>query len=298
VTGTPILKRVVMRCAVGMTLIACLSAPTTALAAEAFEAGQGAAFGPGAERDSDPGPSIPAVSFGAGFFVTRDGHVLTSNHVVEGCLSAAVRDADGKYAPAIIVAQNKVSDLALLKARTGVAAPAAFRTLPPRVGESIVAFGYSIASLVGTGRGHATPGNILVPDGPGGDRNHVQISAALEAGNNGGPVLDMGANIIGVVNTKRAVVPAADNRDVSEQVAFAIKAIVAANFLERQNISYITSAPTPPLAAGDFVERAKAFTTVIQCRMGPSACETDGRKGAGSCNQSAKQSSPPNSSAN
>jgi S1-C subfamily serine protease len=61
----------------------------------------------------------------------------------------------------------------------------------------------------------------------------LQISAPIQPGNSGGPVLDNVGNLVGIVVAKLdALKYAAPNKDVAQNINFSIKAAVAVNFLE------------------------------------------------------------------
>jgi S1-C subfamily serine protease len=90
---------------------------------------------------------------GTGFFVSRDGHLLTNNHVVAECTTVRVSDAD-KSIPAKVLATDAERDLALLQLPRATPA-AVFRAEEKlRPGESVVVVGFPLSGLLTSG--HAT----------------------------------------------------------------------------------------------------------------------------------------------
>ncbi|MFV3492931.1 trypsin-like peptidase domain-containing protein, partial [Mycobacterium tuberculosis] len=92
------------------------------------------------------------------------------------------------------------NDLAVLK----VAGPAE-RSLPLRpsirLGEGIAAFGFPHSDLLAT-TGNFTLGNVTALAGLRDDSRYLQISAPVQSGNSGGPLLDGSGNVVGVVTAK------------------------------------------------------------------------------------------------
>ena len=79
--------------------------------------------------------------------------------------------------------------------------------------------------------------------------------------------MDLGGNVVGIIDMSRRAVSLVRNATVDEEhLNFATIGTSAANFLERQNISYQTASPVQPLATSDLVARIKTFTVAIQCR--------------------------------
>jgi len=175
--------------------------------------------------------SAEKVSQGTGFFVSSDGYAITNAHVVDGC--SAVRVISGLSVQVLsrVVARDAQNDLAILKIETKPEVSAALRT-GVRIGESVSAFGFPLAGLLATG-GNFTTGNVSAVAGLGNDTRFLQISAPVQPGNSGGPLLDQSGNVVGVVASKLNVLRLATaTNDVAQNVNFAIKASVLTNFLE------------------------------------------------------------------
>jgi serine protease Do len=95
----------------------------------------------------------------------------------------------------------------------------------------------------------------------------MQISAPVQPGNSGGPVLDATGNVVGVVVSKLNTLGVASvTGDIAQNVNFAIKASVAKNFLDANNVPTISTISSQPVSNPDLADRAKAFTAFVTCR--------------------------------
>jgi len=147
---------------------------------------------------------------GTGFVVASDGLILTNYHVVEGAQSITVTLGNGSKYQARVVKFDAAGDLAVLKIdATGLSTLPLGNSSQTLAGQSVVAIGYALAlegsPTVTTGIVSSTGRTIQVQDdsAPGGPvvrthRNALQISAAINSGNSGGPLLDMQGRVIGI----------------------------------------------------------------------------------------------------
>jgi S1-C subfamily serine protease len=141
-------------------------------------------------------PSVPqgkmpqTTSSGSGFFVTQAGHLLTNAHVVGDCTTIHVKSSDGQTGVAKVIAADQNNDLALLRLERRIEMITAFRTgRPTRPGESAVVFGFPLSQLLSS-TGNATIGIVSALAGLRDDPNQIQMSAPVQSGSSGGPVLD------------------------------------------------------------------------------------------------------------
>jgi S1-C subfamily serine protease/peptidoglycan hydrolase-like protein with peptidoglycan-binding domain len=207
----------------------------------------------------------PSVSTGTGFFVSSEGHVLTNAHVVKGCTTAQVAQPGGKSEAARIVATDATNDLALLSVKWR---PASVPNLKSgvRTGEGVATYGFPHVGMLPS-TGNFTLGNVTATAGLGDDTRMLQISAPVQSGNSGGPLIDQSGNVIGVVVSKLNVLKAfKETGDLPQNVNFAIKASVARTFLESNGITDATPKPSAAaLSAPDLADAAKQFTVFIAC---------------------------------
>ena len=211
-------------------------------------------------ENSGPSESQNRGSSGTGFFVSAEGHVVTNSHVVEGCSNIQLISG----LSARVLARDTANDLALLKGDLKPGRAATLR-VGVKIGEGIGAFGYPLVGLLSTS-GNFTVGNISAVTGLGDDSRYLQISAPIQPGNSGGPVLDQSGNVVGVVVSKLDVIKiAAAIDDVPQNVNFAIKSTVLTNFLDASGISYSTAGPQQSLQPADLAELAKSISVLIRC---------------------------------
>lgn len=223
-----------------------------------------AAKTPGNSAASKSNDDAATGGTGTGFFVSNTGHILTNAHVVRRCSKVDVKRPGDIPARAVIVARDKVNDLALLKTNLQGQAPPAFRT-GAKIGEAVAAYGFPLSGLLATS-GNFTTGNISATAGLLDDTRMLQVSSPVQPGNSGGPLLDEAGNVVGVVVSKlNAIALASVTKDVAQNVNFAIKASLAVSFLEANGMSPETNASTSPLSSTDLADRAKRYTVAIEC---------------------------------
>ncbi len=219
----------------------------------------------GAEGEPDRGKG-PVMSYGSGFFVDDAGYLLTNAHVVKDCGYPTLRFGDGRTEPIVIVARDEANDLALLKIRGRSPAYAKFRGAPPiRLGESVVVFGYPLSGYLSK-NGNLSTGLVASLAGAGDHEAEMQISAPVQSGNSGGPVVDQSGHVVGVVvaksNTKTI---AKDYVEVIQNANFAVKADVAKAFLDRFAVSYETEPPGEDLKTPDVADIVRASSAQVIC---------------------------------
>jgi S1-C subfamily serine protease len=208
------------------------------------------------------------VATGSGVVIGADGEVLTNAHVVEGCRSIKLTFVNGSPQPAELIARDEQNDVAVVrtKRKHNAAAVAAFRDAPPlRPGDAIIALGYPLTGVLATGA-NLTVGNVSALAGIGDDSRFIQMSAPVQPGNSGGPLVDTSGHVVGIVTAKLdALRVARAIGDVPQNVNFALKAQVARTFLDSKLISYKTETSNGHLSAADVGEIARPFTVYIAC---------------------------------
>ena len=209
-----------------------------------------------------PNPNARRVSSGTGFVVAPD-RVLTNQHVVDSCDRLLARTADGRWLAAVPPARvDRELDLALLSIPGNPGPVLAFRSGPAvRRGEGVVAYGFPLAGLLSADP-KMTRGEINALAGLRNDPNNFQISAEVQPGNSGGPLLDMRGNVVGVVVAKL------DSRRVQnvDNVNFAVKGEAAQTFLRRAGVEIRTAESRgSDLSAADVGDVAHRSTVMLRC---------------------------------
>ena len=208
---------------------------------------------------------VLSASSGSGFAVSEDGFVITNNHVIDGCQDVYLH-YEGQKFPATIVTTDPLNDLALLKAdfAPGEVLPLA-EARPELLQDIYVAgfpFGMGVSSTV-----KVTKGIISSLTGFGNNFSEVQIDAALQSGNSGGPIVDDAGNVIGVAVAKLDVEYALEKfGSIPENTNFGIKSSVVKSILD----SYGVMTPetnAAPISKTDLGRRISKGTYYISCWM-------------------------------
>ncbi|QIX27676.1 PDZ domain-containing protein [Nocardioides sp. JQ2195] len=144
---------------------------------------------------------------GSGFFLDKQGHVVTNNHVVAEAADGGkitVVDHQGKRYPATVVGRSPVYDLAVLDVEgiTSVQPASLGSSKDLEVGEQVVAIGSPLGLSSTVTSGIVSALNRPVTTGGGEDSqsfiNAVQTDAAINPGNSGGPLVNLSGQVVGV----------------------------------------------------------------------------------------------------
>jgi serine protease Do len=219
---------------------------------------------------SAPPPNTEEVrsGTGTGFRITPEGHLLTNYHVAGKCRELAVRRPGDMPAAAGLVASDETNDLAVIKVNGYLSGTVAkfYTGTSPKAGAEIVVYGFPLAGILGSS-GNVVTGNITSLAGLGNNSGQYQISAPVQPGNSGGPVLDREGRVVAVVVSKLDALKAAETiGDIPQNVNFAIKSSVAMNFLDGSSILYQTMSAGTPLDTPGLAELAQGFTYLIECK--------------------------------
>ena len=111
-----------------------------------------------------------------------------------------------------------------------------------------------------------TSGNVSSLVDLGDDAKRLQITAPVQPGNSGGPLLDNAGNVIGVVVSKFDAVRAAKlTGDIPQNVNFAIKGALVRSFLDVHGVAYRRRPSNAKLAPERLAEMARGFTAAVHC---------------------------------
>jgi S1-C subfamily serine protease len=211
-----------------------------------------------------PGSVTRRTGMGSGFLVDGNGHMVTNHHVVRGCAEVRVPTHSET---ARVIAIDERNDLALLG--TGIAAdrlPSFRAGGSARLGEAVIVAGFPLGQLLAEGL-HVTTGSVSALAGPRNNAALLQITAPVQSGNSGGPVLDQHGQVIGMVVSKlNALRIAAVTGDVPQNINFAINVDVVRSFLEANGVPLESAASGPaPATTTDIAEQAKQYTVLLEC---------------------------------
>lgn len=211
---------------------------------------------------------------GSGFFITKDGYILTNHHVVENAAEIVVVRGDIAYR-ARIIEQSKKSDLALLKINlfprgtNGVHVVNGIPTVPSlplsggcEIGQTVYAVGFPKGRLLGW-EPKVTRGIVSSLTGFMGQKDKFQMDASIAGGNSGGPVVDEYGHVVGV--------SVACAHGVSLAANYAINVETMRKFIP-SGVKYILGTPGRVMRTERMMKKA-IESTVIVLNYGEGACE-------------------------
>ncbi|ODR98440.1 hypothetical protein AUC68_08375 [Methyloceanibacter methanicus] len=145
-----------------------------------------------------PSKHTPSLAQGSGFFISEDGYVVTNNHVVEDAENITVTMEDGEKFDAKLIGTDPRTDLALIKVTEETSKKFPFVELSdkrPRVGDWVLAVGNPFGLGGTVTAGIISAHNRDIGSGP---YDYLQIDAAVNRGNSGGPSFDLDGHVVGV----------------------------------------------------------------------------------------------------
>lgn len=144
---------------------------------------------------------------GTGVIVSKNGYVMTNNHVVDGISTASVIDSDGNlYEDVRVVGRDPLNDIAFLKISSDKTfSPATIGdSSTTRIGQQVIAIGNALGQYKNTVTSGIISGKgrpVTASDGRGSLESLtdlLQTDAGINSGNSGGPLLNMAGQVIGI----------------------------------------------------------------------------------------------------
>ena len=151
------------------------------------------------------GRQVQTASSGSGFIVSEDGYIVTNYHVINGGTSVEVTLNNGKTYPAQIIGGDPDYDIAVIKVDPGEdkLQPVVLGTSASlAVGDEVVAIGNPLGELtfsMSEGIVSCLNREINVDNTP---FNMIQVTAAVNSGNSGGPLFNIYGEVVGIVSAK------------------------------------------------------------------------------------------------
>lgn len=204
---------------------------------------------------------------GTAFFVSADGYAVTNAHVADSYTTVAVRGGDGA---AKVVARDELNDLALLK-MTGTQKRYAQLSPQPqglRQGDDIFVYGFPLSSVLSTS-GNLTQGLVSALTGLGNNSDQIQITAAIQPGSSGSPLVDKKGHVVGVVSSELSDVKLAQaTGQVGQAVNFAVGGQTLLPFLRNDGVAFESGRSWLAFdkSPADLADVAKQWTVSIECK--------------------------------
>lgn len=214
------------------------------------------------------------MSFGTGFFVSDKGHIVTNAHVAGRC--STIHTA--RWGKARLLHLDKENDLAILRLIDRKKRPKALllSQQQTRLGQDIVALGYPLPSILSLDADDmsVTTGVVSRLSGLGGDRRLLVISAPVQQGNSGGPLVNKNGEVIGVVTAKLdASYMLEATGDIPQNVNFAVKRHLVEKAMQRVNLAPVrrdkSRGGEADESIADLVERLKPSVAFLVCFTSP-----------------------------
>jgi S1-C subfamily serine protease len=151
----------------------------------------------GQPTEPSPEEKREAGSSGSGFFVTTNGYLVTNHHVIDGAKRLRIRTKEG-IKDARVVSTDPANDLAILKIDASTKALSLAKGGGVKAGERVLAVGFPMPDLQGFSP-KVTAGVVSSLSGFKDDVTMLQIDAAVQPGNSGGPLINEKGQVVGVI---------------------------------------------------------------------------------------------------
>jgi S1-C subfamily serine protease len=213
-----------------------------------------------------PTPVLTLASTGTGFFLSTKGQIITNAHVVDGCSFSRIFYQNNTY-DVSLVQVDPHNDLALLQSTITDHKTAQLEIdRIPRLGEPVIAFVYPLSSVLSS-KPEVADGILSSTAGLNNDSRYFQISAPVQPGNSGGPLLDKFGRVIGIVTAKLDDTWSIENTGaIPRNVNFAIKTLIVKAFLDSNGVVMNKPRQAPrQMSSTDIAEAADLYTVQIGC---------------------------------
>lgn len=213
---------------------------------------------------SDENEVIP-ISSGSGFFVNKNGYLVSNYHVVEMC-QYVLAVMDGDLLNVKVVASDITNDLIVGKVEElsnnnflALSSDGAF------LGDNVIAAGFPLAGTLSDNL-KVTRGIVSSMSGLNNNYSEYQIDAAVQSGNSGGPLIDASGNVVGVVVSQLNKYAILQEREIiPENVNFAVKSQNVGVFLSANNIDFISKDSKKVIQNRVVAKSAEDSTVMLLC---------------------------------
>ena len=195
------------------------------------------------EKKTPDDDELIIIGSGSGFFISEQGHIVSNDHVVGVCKKVKAYE-EGKEVFLNILATDTVNDIGLVKGKFKNKKYLNIKTDGAELGEDIIAFGYPLSQALSDSV-KLTKGIVSSLTGLGNNISQIQIDAAIQPGNSGGPVVNMNAQVVGIASAGLSKLYMAQEANyIPENVNFAVASQTLTAFLKAHKINIGTDAST------------------------------------------------------
>ena len=203
---------------------------------------------------------IVKIGSGSGFFVSDNGHIITNNHVIDSCEKIILNEETLS-----VIAVNKKNDLALLKSNNENKSYLKLREGNIIQGEDIVVLGFPFGKEFSKDA-KITKGIVSSLDGIGNDNTKIQIDAAIQPGNSGGPTVGFDGAVVGVtVSTIDAASILKDFGTIPQNMNFSVKKEFVESMLKENNIKVEYKINDNLMTSSDLFKLINPSTVYLEC---------------------------------
>jgi S1-C subfamily serine protease len=215
------------------------------------------------KKPSPDDEKIIIIGKGSGFFISEQGHIVSNAHVVGVCKKVKAYEA-GKEIYLDILATDKVNDIGLVKGKFNNKQYLNIKTDGAELGEQIVVFGYPLSQELSDSV-KLTQGIVSSLSGPDNNYSEIQIDAAIQQGNSGGPVVNMNGQVVGIASAGLSKLYMLQKADyIPENVNFAVAAQSLTTFLKANKMK-VTSGPTRIYSTKELAKIGEPATIQLIC---------------------------------
>jgi S1-C subfamily serine protease len=192
----------------------------------------------------------PDVFSGTGIIISRDGIIVTNQHLIDGSVQILIKGVNGDFTKSYlgkVLIEDKQNDLALVKIDDNNFSP--IDSIPfiiydksKNVGSNVFCLGYPLRATMGD-EIKLTNGIISSKTGYQGDISSYQLTVAVQPGNSGAPLFDDNGYLIGIINAKHID---AENASYAKKSTFLLSLIdIISNKIDLGNKTNLNNAPFP-----------------------------------------------------
>ena len=149
------------------------------------------------------GRTTESAASGSGFFITKDGYILTNYHVIEGASTVKVTAYDGTTYDAAVIGGDEDYDIAVIKVEGTNFQPVVIgKSGSVQIGETVAAVGNPLGELTfSMSQGIVSCVNRAI-NVDGKPFNMIQVDCSINPGNSGGPLVNLYGEVVGIVSAK------------------------------------------------------------------------------------------------